>query len=297
VPSAKPRAIVYAWLALGVASVSAAAIFIRLADTNPVTFATYRMLIAAAMVIVPTLLRARGELFGLAWAEFVLLSASGLLLGLHFVMWAASLSLTSVASSVLLVTMAPIFVAVGSHVFLRERARRMTVAAIAISLAGGVLLAFGDLDWSDRRLLGDGLALAGAITVGAHLLIGRKARRTVGNLPYITVVYLVAAAALLAAALASGAPMLGLPVETYLWTFVTALVPQAIGHSLLNWSLAHLSATKVAMAVRAEPLIATLVAIPVLGETPPWTVIRGGALILVGVFLALRGESTTAASA
>jgi drug/metabolite transporter (DMT)-like permease len=91
--------------------------------------------------------------------------------------------------------------------------------------------------------------------------------------------------------------MLGLPVETYLWTFVTALVPQAIGHSLLNWSLAHLSATKVAMALRAEPLIATLVAIPVLGETPPWTVIRGGALILVGVFLALRGESTTAASA
>ncbi|MDA0799372.1 MAG: DMT family transporter [Chloroflexi bacterium] len=292
-----PRAVVYAWLAVGVASVSAVAIFIRLADTNPITFAAYRMLMAAAIVVVPTLLRARGELFGLTRPDLLLLSVSGLLLATHFAVWTASLSLTSVASSVLLVTMSPIFVAAGSLIFLRERVRRMTIAAVAISLVGGVILAFGDLDWTDRRLLGDGLALSGAVAVGAHLLIGRKARRTVGNLPYITVVYITAAVALLAGALISGAPMLGLPAETYFWIFITALVPQAVGHSLLNWSLAHVSATNVALAVRAEPIVATLVAIPVLGETPSWMVIPGGALILFGVYLALKGEVTGAADA
>jgi drug/metabolite transporter (DMT)-like permease len=292
-----PRAVVYAWLAVGVASVSAVAIFIRLADTNPMTFAAYRMLIAAAIVVVPTLLRARGELFGLTRPDLLLLSVSGLFLSTHFAAWTASLSLTSVASSVLLVTMSPIFVAAGSVLFLRERVRRMTIAAIVISLVGGVTLAFGDLDWTDRRLLGDGLALSGAVVVGAHLLIGRKARRTVGNLPYITVVYATAAVALLAGALISGAPMIGLPAETYFWICITALVPQAVGHSLLNWSLAHVSATNVALAVRAEPIVATLVAIPVLGEMPSWTVIPGGALILLGVYLALKGEGTGAADA
>jgi drug/metabolite transporter (DMT)-like permease len=292
-----PRAVVYAWLAVGVASVSAVAIFIRLADTNPMTFAAYRMLIAAAIVVVPTLLRARGELFGLTRPDLLLLSVSGLFLATHFAAWTASLSLTSVASSVLLVTMSPIFVAAGSVLFLRERVRRMTIAAIVISLVGGVTLAFGDLDWTDRRLLGDGLALSGAVVVGAHLLIGRKARRTVGNLPYITVVYATAAVALLAGALISGAPMIGLPAETYFWICITALVPQAVGHSLLNWSLAHVSATNVALAVRAEPIVATLVAIPVLGEMPSWTVIPGGALILLGVYLALKGEGTGAADA
>lgn len=292
-----PRAVVYAWLAVGVASVSAVAIFIRLADTNPITFAAYRMLTAAAIVVVPTLLRARGELYGLGRADLLLLSVSGLLLATHFAVWTTSLSLTSVANAVLLVTMAPIFVAAGSLILLREQVRPLTLAAIVISLAGGFVLAFGDLEWNGRQLLGDGLALSGAVIVGTHLVIGRMARRTVGNLPYITVVYVTAAVALLVGALVSGAPMLGLPAETYFWIFITALVPQAIGHSLLTWSLAHVSATNVALAVRAEPIVATLVAIPVLGETPSWTVIPGGALILLGVYLALKGDGTGAADA
>ena len=293
-PRDTPMAITYAWLGVGVASVSAVAIFIRLADTDPLTFAAYRMLLAAGMVAVPTLLRARGELFGLTWPDILLLSISGLFLATHFAVWTASLSLTSVASSVLLVTMSPIFVAAGSHLVLRERVRPMTIAAIVISLAGGGVLAFGDLDWSDRRLLGDGLALTGAVVVGIHMLIGRKARRSVGNLPYVTVAYTAAAIALLAGALVSGAPMLGLPSGTYFWIFVTALVPQAIGHSLLNWSLGHVSATNVALAVRAEPIVATLLAIPVLGETPSWTVVPGGALVLLGVYLGIKGEGTSA---
>lgn len=296
-PRELPRAVVYAWLAVGVASVSAVAIFIRLADTDPITFSAYRMLMGGAIVAVPALLRARGEFSVLRRADLLLLSISGLLLATHFAVWTASLSLTSVASSVLLVTMSPIFVAVGSYVFLRERVGRLTMAAIVISLTGGAVLAFGDLDWSDRRLLGDALALSGALIVGMHMLIGRKARRNVGNLPYITVVYIVSAVALLAAALISGAPMLGLPSETYFWIFITALIPQAIGHSLLNWSLGHVSATNVSLAVRAEPIVATLVAIPVLGEMPAWTVLPGGALILLGVYLAIKGESPGAPTA
>ena len=111
------------------------------------------------------------------------------------------------------------------------------------------------------------------------------------NLPYVTVVYAVAAAVLLIGAMAAGQPLLGLPVEAYFWIGMSALVPQAIGHSLLNWSLAHVSATNVTLAVRAEPVIATLLAIPVLGEVPAWTVVPGGALVMLGVYLAIRSDS------
>jgi drug/metabolite transporter (DMT)-like permease len=104
------------------------------------------------------------------------------------------------------------------------------------------------------------------------------------------VVYATAGTILLVAAIASGAPMLGLPVKTYFWIGMAALLPQAIGHTLLNWALAHVSATNVTLAVRVEPVIATLVAIPVLGEVPPWTVIPGGLLIMAGVFLAVGSE-------
>ncbi|MCH8200138.1 MAG: EamA family transporter, partial [Chloroflexi bacterium] len=118
------------------------------------------------------------------------------------------------------------------------------------------------------------------------------ARVRIANLPYVTIVYTVTAVVLLVAAVSTGAPMLGLPAETYFWIAASAVFPQAIGHTLLNWALGHASATSIAMAVRAEPVIATLLAIVVLGEMPPWTVVPGGALVLAGVYLAIRSETT-----
>ncbi|MCH8973578.1 MAG: DMT family transporter, partial [Chloroflexi bacterium] len=130
-----------------------------------------------------------------------------------------------------------------------------------------------------------------AVAVAGYILAGQRARIRIANLPYVTVVYTVTAVVLLVAAVGTGAPMLGLPAETYFWIAASALLPQAIGHTLLNWALGHASATSVAMAVRAEPVIATLLAIVVLGEMPPWTVVPGGALVLAGVYLAIRAEN------
>ena len=272
------------------ASVSVAAIFIRLAEAEPLTFAAYRLSLGAALVAVPTLLRSRAGLRALRRADMPLLVLSGLFLAAHFVLWITSLSLTSVASSVLLVTTTPVFVALASHLWLRERVGRLTAAAVALTLAGGAVLAAGGWAGEDRRVLGDGLALLAAVAVAGYVLAGRRARVRIANLPYVTVVYTVTAVVLLVAAVGTGAPMLGLPAETYFWIAASALLPQAIGHTLLNWGLGHASATSVAMAVRAEPVIATLLAIVVLGEIPPWTVVPGGALVLAGVYLAIRAE-------
>ena len=289
---AGPRPVVlWGWIAVGVASVSAAAIFIRLADTEPLTFAAYRLSLGAALVAVPTLLRARPQLRALRRADMPLLVLSGLFLAAHFASWIASLSLTSVASSVLLVTTAPVFVALGSHLWLRERIGRLTAAAVVLTMAGGAVLAAGGWAGEDRRLVGDGLALLAGAAVAGYILAGRRARTRIANLPYVTVVYTITAAMLLVAALGTGAPMLGLPAETYFWIAASALLPQAIGHTLLNWALAHTSATSVSLAVRAEPVVATLLAIVILDETPPWTVVPAGVLMLAGVYLAIRAEN------
>ncbi len=273
---------------------SVAAIFIRLAGTEPLTFAAYRLSLGAALVAVPTLLRSRAGLRALRRADMPLLVLSGLFLAAHFVLWITSLSLTSVASSVLLVTTTPVFVALASHLWLRQRVGRLTAAAVALTMAGGAVLAAGGWAGEDRRLLGDGLALLAAVAVAGYILAGQRARVRIANLPYVTVVYTVTAVVLLVAAVGTGAPMLGLPAETYFWIAASALLPQAIGHTLLNWALGHASATSIAMAVRAEPVIATLLAIVVLGEMPPWTVVPGGALVLAGVYLAIRSDQGTA---
>ena len=171
----------------------------------------------------------------------------------------------------------------------------MKLSLIVAISNNGVIGHQGQLPWQ----LSSDLQRFMRITMGHHIIMGRVTYESIDRLlPGRTSViltrqqdYAIAGALLLGSAIASGAPMLGLSVETYFWIAMAAVLPQAVGHSLLNWSLGHMPATNVALAVRVEPIVATLLAIPVLGEVPPWTVVPGGALVLAGVYLAIRGEA------
>ena len=286
---------VFLWVGVGVVSVSLASIFIRLADAPPLTVAAYRMCIATVIVGVTAAIAGRKDFAAVRRSDLPLLAGSGFFLAAHFALWITSLSHTSVASSVLLVTTTPVFVAIGAHFASPDKVGRLTALAVAVSIAGGFIIAAGDWAEGERHLLGDALALGGAVAVAGYLLVGRRVRRRIPTLPYITIVYAVTAVVLLAAAVGSGAPMFGLPAESYFWMAMAALLPQAVGHSLLNWALGYMPAVSVTLAVRAEPVLATLMAIPVLGEIPPWTVLPGGALLLLGVYVAVRsGEGRRA---
>ena len=111
----------------------------------------------------------RGEI---GWLVF-----SGILLSLHFAFWIASLKYTSVASSVVLVTTHPIFVGIGAWLFLGERLDLKLMIGILLSVLGSGLIGYGDMALSKEALIGDGLALLGALTASGYLMVGRKMRK------------------------------------------------------------------------------------------------------------------------
>ncbi len=287
----------YLGLLLGVLAVSFAAILIRKADAPAIVIAAYRMGIAALVIAPTTVALTHGRPFVLRLTtgpklrlQDILLSlVAAAFLALHFGAWIASLEHTSVASSVVLVTASPLMVALASRVLLKERLERRVLAGIALGLAGSLVIAVGALACGGGDdLLGDGLALLGAIAVTGYLLIGRKVRPRMPLMPYISVVYAGSAILLLAATGAAGLSLTGYSGETYLFLVLVALVPQVVGHSFLNWTLARVSATLVSVAVMAEPVVSTVLALLLLKEVPPVTSLAGGAVILAGIYLALR---------
>jgi drug/metabolite transporter (DMT)-like permease len=189
-------------------------------------------------------------------------------------------------------------VALASRVLLKERLERRVLAGIALGLAGSLVIAVGDLACGGGDdLLGDGLALLGAVAVTGYLLIGRKVRPRMPLMPYISVVYAGSAILLLAATGVGSLSLTGYSGETYLFLVLVALVPQVVGHSLLNWTLAKVSATLVSVAVMAEPVVSTVLALLLLKEVPPVTSFVGGAVILAGIYLALRRAPTLSSAA
>lgn len=287
----------HAGLAAGVLAVSWAAILVRLADAAPLAIAAWRLVLAGGVTAVFALLQRRRELAALAPRSRALLVGAGLALSVHFATWIASLRFTSVASSVALVTTSPVWVAILSRVFLHERIPPRVAVGIALAVIGGVAMAGGDVSLGRAALRGDLLALAGAVAAAVYFVLGRRVRAGLSLGAYVGVVYPVAAAGLVALALAAGAPLRGYGARTWVALALLALVPQLIGHSLLNWSLRWLSGTFVAITILAEPVVSILLAIPVLGERPSAIQMLGGAVLLAGVALSAWAQPAAAASA
>ena len=288
----KPDAGPFLGVGLGVLTASTAAILIRLAQAEApsLAIAAWRLSLATLVLTPVALITRRSELRALGRSEWCSLLVSGTLLAIHFATWISSLSFTSVAASVVLVSTSPLFVGLASYLLLREPLSRTMVTGLITAMLGSALIGLGDWGKGTHRLWGDLLALFGAISVAGYFLIGRRLRARLSLLAYVLPVYGTAALVLVALLLISGLPPVPRLPQTWLWLLLMALGPQILGHSSLNWSLRHLSATYVTIATLGEPIISTLLAWRLLGERPSSWAVIGGTLILVGIAAASRAE-------
>ena len=280
----------YLLLLTAVFSVSWAAVLIRLCDAPALVIAFYRMGIAAALLTPIVLCPYPAELKTLLSTGWKLSLLSGIFLGLHFALWVSSLFYTSVASSVVIVATQPLFALILSWVFLKERARLVTLLAILLALAGVYVVASGDFQLDKKHLIGDLLSLLGAIMAAAYLTVGRNLRQKFHIAPYIFVVYAISALTLAVMTLLFGLSFSLGANKNLLYFLFLAIVPTLIGHSLYNYLLKFITSYTVGISILGEPLGASLWAFLIFSEVPARSVYMGVALILMGALLALWSE-------
>ncbi len=285
--NAKP----YITLLIGVIAVSFASIFIRLADASPIVIAAARLLFASAVLLPFAAVNSMVSIGKLTMRDLFLIILSSLFLALHFGLWITSLSYTTIASSVILVTSHPAFVAVISYFLWKERLNKLNILGIAAALAGVAVINYGDFALSSRAVLGDLMALAASFAMGAYLIIGRQMRKRIDSLGYLTLIYTGAGLMLLLVLLFTGERLSGYSATTYLMFLLLALVPQLIGHSALNLAVRTLPVTLVSVAILGEPIGATILGALILREMPKINEIAGGVLILLGIYLVMRKRS------
>jgi len=277
-------------LFMGVVAVSFGSIFVRLAEASPIIIAAYRLGFASLVIGPVALIRSGQELRALSRRDLFYLVIAGLFLALHFGLWIASLSHTTVASSVILVSMSPLFVGLFSHLLGMDRVTKWMLGGIFLPVVGSVAIGYGDFALGGGALWGDILALGGAVMVTGYLLAGRRLRQRLSLLPYISLTYSAAAAVTVACCLLTAQRFTGYSSTTYLMFILLALVPQVIGHSAFNWALGYLSASFISVIILGEPIGATILAYLILDEVPTLLKVIGGAMILSGIYLASRQE-------
>jgi drug/metabolite transporter (DMT)-like permease len=269
-------------LLIAIACISTAAPFIRWAEpASPAAIAALRVSIAAVLLLAIGR-DAFARFARLAARDRVRVVAAGVLLGIHFAVWIASLQLTSTSASTALVCTSPVFAALlGATV--GDRVGRREWLGIAVAAVGCVVLAGGDWDAGGDALLGDALALIGAAAGAAYFVIGRGMRAAMPLAPYLALVNLVAGVGLLAMALVTGAALAGLPAHSYAAIALGAVVASVGGHTLLNAVVRRMPTHFVALAILGEPIGASLITWAWFGEQPSLHAAIGGAIVLCGI--------------
>lgn len=300
-------------IVFGILAVSTGSIFVRYAQTYApsIVIAAYRMSLATLFLAPVALIRHRVEITSIQGRDRWLAVGSGVFLALHFATWISSLQYTTVVSSVVLVSTAPLWVALLSPVTLKEPLTRAILIGMGLAFVGVIVVGISDIcsiesgklicpSFNDfvrgSAFIGDMLALAGAWMAAGYLLIGRKLRGGIALIPYIFVVYGIAAVVLIILMFGSGQSAVGYPPQTYVWLILLALVPQLMGHSSFNWALGYLSAAFVSITLLGEPIGSAILAYILLDETPTFLKIIGAILILAGIYIASRGETSQSTS-
>ena len=297
-------------LVLAILGLSISGPMVRLSRAEPLAIAVWRMGLASA-IVAPFVAHSRAwrEWRTLTRGDLALAIGAGAMLALHLWTWIASVAMTSVAASVVLVDMHPVIVALGSAVWLKERPARMQVVGLVIAMVGAGVIAAGDATGGAGSsavgassaagrgaVVGDALAAAGALTVAIYYLVGRRLRRKLGLWAYVGLVYAACLACLLVIAVATGTRLGSQPPRELAIFAAIAAGPMMLGHTGMNWALRHVPAYVVSIVMLGEPVGATLIAalLPAIAEVPSAATVAGGAVILAGILLASRSSVATA---
>jgi len=264
----------------------------RLSSADPLAIAIGR--IAFSLVVIGALLAATGE-----WRQFARLErfewflavGAGAVLALHFWSWNASLHLTTIAASTTLVTsLQPGFVAILSIFIAHEAPSRRQIVGLTIATFGAISITVPDFMTgaatvaTPNPLLGNALSVGAALAAALYMVVGRRLRSRLGAWSYVALVYGAALVTLLCIAAVSGIHVAPQPPRDLMIFVALALGPMLLGHTGMNWALEHLPAYIVNLTMLGEPVGATILAalLPGIHEIPRWTTLVGGAIILIG---------------
>jgi len=288
----KPEMVrIYSILIIGVLIVSSGSILVRWTGDVPFTVISfYRLFISFCLLLIYQIVNPKLKIsLGRGWHWHYLLA--GFFLAAHFITWIASLQMTTIANSIFLESMHPLFGVIVSIIFLKESPHRRTIPAFILAIIGMFIIVYTDLYQPGSRLLGDILALISALCFALYIMFARKYKSEKNFIRYLTYIYGSASLFCAMYIIISGGIFWGFSTNSMLFMALLAIGPQLLGHSTLNWASRHLEIFKVNLVLLLEPVLATVGGMFFLAEYPTRNFYIGAGLILVALWFLMYLEN------
>ncbi|GIN74544.1 multidrug transporter [Bacillus sp. J14TS2] len=277
-------------LVITIICISLAAIFVKLSDAPSTIMAMYRMFLGC-LLLSPFFLKYRKTLKQIKGKEWFAIIFAGIFLAAHFGLWFESLNHTSVASSTLILALQPAIALIGGFIFFKEKIQLRTLLTLGVALIGVAIVGGGNLSLNQDALFGNLLSLLSVISVVFYLLIGQRNVKSINHWVYSFLVFFFAGMTLIMVNLIGSIPLTGYSANDWVVFILLAIFPTG-AHIIYNLLLNYVNTTTISMSTLGEPIGASLLAIVLLNEMLTMIEMIGGALIIVGIYLFLKMQSS-----
>ena len=288
-PTLAHKPIAIAALLLGAAAIAFAPMFVRISDISPTASAFWRMALAAPVLWVWVFASERHSVQA-AGAQWKLLVLAGIFFAADLGVWHWSILFTSVANATLELNFAAIFVPIGAWLLFRHRVSRLFIVALLVTFAGAGLLIGPNIGGTGKVLLGDGLGMLAGFFYACYMLAIKSASTKVSTARIMAVSTTVAALVLAPYALLNAEYFMPQSAHGWLVLAGLALIAHVLGQSLIAYGFSHLPASFSSVSLLMQPVLAAVYAWTLLGESVGLNQIAGGAIVLLGIYLAKRGS-------
>ena len=282
----------YIALTIGISALSLSAMFVRWAEApGPIT-GFYRLLIST-IFLTPLFIRQQKQLEPLDKKYLIFPLWAGIFTAFDFALWNSSLKFTTAANATLLGNTSPLWVALFALVIFREKFQRVFWVGLIIALTGAAFVMGSDFLRHPTLGIGDLMASSAAIFYAFYQLTTQRGRKHIDPFRYTWLVGVSATIAIFFLNLILGNSFTGYSTQTWIIFFVTAVVSQMVGYLAITYSLGHLPASVVSPTLIGQPILTTILAIPMLGEIPNATQWIGGAVALAGIYIVNQSHLQT----
>ncbi|MNO29643.1 EamA-like transporter family protein [compost metagenome] len=274
----------YILLFVSILAVSISSIMIKSSTTPPSVAGMYRLFITV-LIMVPFVSWKTLRSLQMSTKDWSVVFVAGVFLGLHFLFWMESLLYTSVASSMVILTLQPLFVMIGSYFLFKERVTILSTLCMISAVVGSMIIAWGDIGVSREALIGDGLSLLGTVSISVYMLAGQKVSHKIPANFYSVIVFFLGGCVMLVYSLVNQFSLTDYRLTDWTYFVLLAVIPTIFGHFLFNLLLKSIGATTVSVGVIGEPILAIILAYLLLGESISASQLLGGLFTIAGISL------------
>ena len=275
----------YLLLFFGVLCISWSAILVKIANVSGFASGFYRLFFGT-LAIIPVWLYFKKPITDRHGVRIAIIC--GVLFACDIALWNTSIMLSKATISTLLANLAPVWVGIGSLLFMKEKPGRIFWIGTAVALFGvGIIIGIGQL-MEARLNLGNGLAIIASMFYGAYLITVRRGRNTLDTFSFTTISMISSTVVLGLICVVSGTPMWGFSPTSWVMLGILGLVPQVLGWLAINQALGHIRPTVASASMLSQSVFTALFSIPILGEVLTIHEIGGAVVVLAGIWLVNR---------